>query len=447
MPNSSSKTMKTVIKKNKDVSPCKASVIYMDNNGTTKLCAEGKNAMIKWLDSRANPSSDSIISKKSKELIYCAEKYILHHCKVPSTKYTVLFTSGASESNCLILRSVADSYMTHTGKKPHIITSATEHRSVIQCCNNLKASNKSDITYIEPNAYGCISPDLIEKAITPTTAIIAVMAANNEIGCINNIKKIGAVAKAHKIPFHTDAVQIFGKYRIPMLKNNIDALSMSFHKLYGPMGLGMLIVSNDLINGYGLTGQISGTQQHELRGGTENVPAIAGAIASMKHTFTDRDAKNKKMFLQKKQIIFEIEKVIIQGKYKHYFDKKKPTHNEFLVLGPECNGSYKNPNVLPNTLLLSFVKNVPLEGEIYKPFCNVALKNSLNRKNIIVSIGSACSTHEKKSSHVLYSIKAPDVVKQGTLRVSLSDNTTSKDITSFVVGVIASVKKQMCISR
>lgn len=430
-------------KKHKTVTPCKANVIYLDNNGTTKLCKDGKDAMVTWLESRANPSSDSIIAKKSKELMTCARKYMAKHCGAAYSKYTVVFTSGASESNCFILRSVVDAYKKHTGKKPHIITSATEHKSIIQCCNSLKNNSKASITYIEPNAYGCISPDLVKKAITSSTALISIMAANNELGCINDIRKIGEIARSHKIPFHTDAVQLFGKYKIPMAKSKVDALSMSFHKLYGPMGLGMLIISNDLVDGYDLKGQISGTQQNELRGGTENVPAVAAAIASVKHTFTNRDSKNKKMYLQKKQIVFELEKVLPQGKYKNYFAEKKPTRNEFIIMGPECNNSYKNPNVLPNTLLISLVKNVPFEGEGYKPFCNVDLKKCLNRKNIIISIGSACSTSSKKASHVLYSIKAPERILQGVIRVSLSDNTTNAEIATFMKQLIACIKKQM----
>lgn len=427
--------------------PCKSNVIYLDNNGTTKLCKAGKDAMLMWLDSRSNPSSDSLIAKKSKQLLECARKYMANHCGVTYNKYSIIFTSGASESNCFILRSVVESYKKHTGKKAHIITSATEHKSIIQCCNSLISNGMASITYIEPNAYGCISSELVKKAITPNTALITIMAANNELGCINDIKTIGDVARSFKIPFHTDAVQLFGKYKINMTKNKIDAMSMSFHKLYGPMGLGMLVISNDLINGYGIKSQISGTQQNELRGGTENVPAIAAAIASVKHSFTNREIKNKKMYTQKKLIIFELEKSIPMGKYRNYFSKQKPKRNEFIILGPECNGNYKKPNILPNTLLLSFVKNIEFEGKPSKPFCNVDLKKCLNKKNIIISVGSACSTNSEKASHVLYSIKAPDVVKQGTVRISLSDDTTDKEIKTFLKELIVCIKKQIPLTN
>lgn len=419
------------------VSPCKERVIYLDNNGTTKLCKKGKDAMIKWLDARANPSSDSIVSQKSKELITCAKLFMLKQCSAPKKKYEVIFTSGASESNCLILLSVSDAYKEHTGKKPHIITSATEHKSIIQCCNSLIKNNRADITFIEPNAYGYIDPKLIHDAIKPNTALVSIMAANNELGTMNNLKEIGKITSAKKVPFHTDAVQLFGKYKIHIPKNKIDALSMSFHKLYGPMGLGLLIISKDLIDGYGLKGQISGSQQSELRGGTENVPAIAASVASTEDNFNNREEKNKKMYMLKKRLILELEKHIPQGDYKSYFNKKLPTQNEFIVLGAKCNNNVKNPNVLPNTIMLSFVKN---NGD--PPFCNIDLKKHLNAKNIIVSVGSACSTKSSKASHVLYAIKAKPVIRQGVLRISLSDHTTLKEILTFVKVLVAGVNKQ-----
>lgn len=435
--------MKKSSKQNKkEVEPCKQKVIYLDNNGTTKMCKEAKNAMLKWLDSCSNPSSDSLIAKSSKELIECTKKHISKHSGISSNKYSVIFTSGASESNCLILRSVVEAYIRVTGKVPHIITSSTEHKSIIQCCNHMKSNNLVSITYIEPNAFGVINPELVRKSITNNTALITIMAANNELGCINDIRKIGEIANQHNIPFHTDAVQLYGKYKLSMAKNHIDSISMSFHKLYGPMGLGMLIINNDLINGYKITGQISGTQQNELRGGTENVPAIAAVVPSIQYTFKDRDLKNKKMLLQKKRIIHGIEQHIPLGEYKRYFEKSHPTRNEFIILGPICNGNHKSPNVLPNTLMLSFVKNI-INEDNEKPFCNGELKKYLNKKNIIISIGSACSTSSKTASHVLSAIKAPNKIKQGTIRISLSDNTTNKEIDLFIKELVKAVKCQM----
>jgi cysteine desulfurase len=258
------------------------------------------------------------------------------------------------------------------------------------------------------------------------------MAANNEIGCINNLKAIGTVAHDAKVPFHTDAVQLFGKYKIPLRASRVDAVSMSFHKLYGPMGLGLLIVSNELVDGYGLQGQIAGTQQGALRGGTENVPSIAGALPALRDTFTNRISKNKKMFDLKNMLIYELSTILPQGDYKKYFSARhsdRPKQNEFVVLGPVNFNGYRQPAVLPNTLLVAFAKNIVSDG---KPFCNVLVKKCLDKKNIVVSVGSACATSSARASHVMYAIRAPQVIRQGVMRISLSDHTTREDILTLV---------------
>jgi cysteine desulfurase len=271
------------------------------------------------------------------------------------------------------------------------------------------------------------------------------MAANNELGCINDLKKIGTIAHKHKVPFHTDAVQLFGKYRIPVVASKIDAMSMSFHKLYGPMGLGLLILSNELIDGYGLQGQIAGSQQNALRGGTENVPSIAGAIPAIQCTFDRRMDKNRKMFNLKNLFLFELEKILPRGEYKNYFTKRKydrPSRNEFIVMGPPTFGGYRTPNVLPNTVLISFIKN-NLTSPEDKPFCNVLVKKCLNKHNIIVSVGSACSTSSAKASHVLYAIKAPAKIRQGVMRISLGDASTEKDIMTLIRELKKCLQAQM----
>jgi len=419
------------------MSKTKQNIIYLDNNGTTKLCKEGKDAMLKWLDACSNPSANSVLANQAKKLISDTKKYVLTHCGTSSKDYTVIFTSGASESNSFILRSISDSYKFHTKKVPHIITSAIEHNSILECCKSLVDTKRAMVTYIQPNAYGCILPTSITKAIKDNTALISIMNANNEIGSINNIKQIGEIAHSHNIPFHTDAVQTFGKYKIQLKTQNIDALSMSFHKLYGPMGLGMLILKNELISGYELKSQIAGSQQDNLRGGTENVPAIACAMVCMKCVFKSRTTKNDRLLSKKIKIIEGISKHIKLGDYKSYFGNTSPDRNEFIILGPNHTGS----NSLPNTLLISFVKNTP-----GPPFCNVKLKRALDAKKIVVSIGSACSTANPNASHVLCAIKAPLKIKQGVIRVSVSDSTTNEEIDVFLKALIPNVNKQLSMS-
>ena len=268
---------------------------------------------------------------------------------------------------------------------------------------------------------------MIESKIKNNTALISIMHANNELGTINDVKRIGQIAHSRNIPFHTDAVQTFGKYKPNMKKNNIDALSMSFHKLYGPMGVGMIIINNEFIQGYGLCSIISGSQQYSLRGGTENVPGIAGSLAALIDNFKNRKKKNQKLLTLKKHICDTLGGSIPFGEYKTYFSKP-PKRNEFVILGAKKS--------LPNTLLLSFAKNIG------PPFCNSKLKKFLNQNNIIVSIGSACSTRSTKASHVLEAIKAPAVIKRGVIRISLSDKSTKKEINTFCKYLIRGISSQ-----
>lgn len=430
-------------KKPTTIGPCKTEVTYLDNNSTVKICPPARAAVVKWLDSRANPSSDSIIARNAKAMVDSATSYVLRHSGVTPSAYTALFTSGASESNCLVLRSLVEAYRRSTGRRPHIVTSATEHKSVIQCCNSMRDDGYADITYVEPTAYGCIDPALVERAITANTALISIMAANNEIGCINALKEIGDIAHARNIPFHSDASQLYGKYKIPLVSSRIDALSASFHKLGGPMGIGLLILSNALITGYGIRSQISGTQQQTLRGGTENVPAIAGAVAALCHAFEGRPAKNKRMYQLKRDVVSGLERILPRGTYKSYFEGRKPTRNEFVVLGPTDSGSHITPNVLPNTLLIAFAKNKMFAGGDNAPFCNSALKKCLDRQNIIIAVGSACNTSSPKASHVLSAIKAPPVIVRGVIRISLADTTTQGGIKRLVACLAECVAKQM----
>lgn len=405
--------------------------IYLDNNGTTERCAPAMKAFIKWAKDPINPSVTSDYGKASSKMINSGTEYIKKHCGAPN--YTVLFTSGASESNCMIIRSTVEAYLTNKKKKPHIITSLTEHKSILDCCKSLKNMGIIEVTYIAPSIKGCVDPGVIKKTIRDNTALITIMAANNELGCINNYKEIGRIAHSHKIPFHSDFVQIFGKIKVNLPKNNIDAISVSFHKLHGPTGSGLLIINNDFINGYGLCAQIYGTQQDGLRGGTQNVPAIASSIAAMKYTFKNRAKKNARMKSLKLYILKELSNRFPFGKYESYFDKSHKKKDLELVLLGQTNIN----KALYSTILISVAKN---KG---KKFCNIKLKKYLNSRRIIVSVGSACNTKSKSASHVVQAIRAPDVIKQGIIRISLSDTTTKKNVDIFIKEFTKAIKLQL----
>lgn len=436
------------------------SVVYLDNNATTAMCKSAITEMESWLGQPANPSSSSSFGTNARKMIENCRRFISNHCHAPN--YTVVFTSGASESNCFIIRATVEAYKRQKNIKPHILTGLNEHKSIIKCCESLKAAGLAEVTYLTPGASGCIPIDLVTAGIRDNTCIVSIMAANNELGCINNLKSIGEIAHSRAVPFHSDFVQLFGKYRINLPEYNIDAISASFHKLYGPKGSGILVINNDLITGYDLTGQISGTQEFGLRGGTENVAAIAGSIAALKHTFTNRSTKNAKLFAQREYILTKLHSKFPVRTYREYIvaqraqapvrklETKKehaPEPSVYLViLGPDggpigkelkSNGATQLPKVLPNTIMVAIVKT----GSV--PFCNVKLKAALEKKHVVISIGSACNTASKDASHVLDSIKASDEIKSGTIRISLCDTTTKKDLDQFINEFATAIKSQI----
>lgn len=414
------------------------SPIYFDNNATTLICQPAMKTHIEWL-SCYNASSDSKIAKPAKVLLEKAQDAILAHCGVSSATHTAIFTSGATESNCLIIKSCVKSYKKKLSERgsdllPHVIASETEHHSIMECLHSLQDSGEIDVSFVGPTIYGNIMAEDVEKEIRPNTCLITVMFANNEIPVVNNISDIGEMAHKRRIPIHSDCVQIFGKYRIDIKKNNIDAISASAHKFYGPKGIGVLIINNNLIEGYGLTAEIHGSQQHGLRGGTENVAGIASMMVALKTVFVNRKTKNQKLFKLRNTLITKLGKLYTIGNYADYLDENKDKKDiEIVSLGPP---DENKEFILPNTALISIAKN---RG---KPFCNVELKKLLDSKNFVVSIGSACLTKSDKASHVLTAIGAPPVIKRGVIRISFGDSNTIEEINKFVKVLQLAIDKQ-----
>ncbi len=408
--------------------------IYLDINATTPMCPEALKALNAWA-SCGNPSSTSSAGIEAKMLINQAIEDICKHCNISPKKYTVLFTPSASAANSQILQSTSHAYHDLLNKTPHIITSSIEHKSLLSCASSLEDRGLIELTCIEPDIYGIIDPDLVASAIKPNTAMISIMAVNNELGSKNNIRRIGEIAKKHNIAFHCDAVQLFGKERIQMAKLGIDAMSVSFHKLYGPKGLGLLIISNNFVDGYQLKScpLIFGTQQQGLLGGTENVALIASGLAALKSTFTRREEKNKKIEHLASMIIDGLsQKIPLRDSYDEEKIKTIQPY-ELVILGPPRN---QKSTYVSNTLLISIVDNK-------KKFCNIKLKECLAHNNVVVSIGSACNTDNKSASHVLHAIRAPDKIKSGIIRISLGDGNTSTQIKKFIDIFIKCVGKQI----
>jgi cysteine desulfurase len=488
--------------------------IYLDNNATTKMHHECIKIMNKWNMFPNNSSASSALGKQANNAISLAHDYILDYVFGNSKEkkdYFVIFTGSATESNCMLLRSTVEAYhrilkemqgsneidceiensecnrhsveannpqtfesnrFQNTGAElvqlpgvvqlPHIITSSIEHKSILDCCKDLEESGYAEVTYVNPNAYGCINSNVIESHIKKNTCLISIMHANNEIGSINNIDKISEIAIKHNIPFHTDAVQTFGKlfnHDQKIIKEPYPAaITACFHKFNGPVGLGLLILNKNFVEGYELKAIINGSQQHGLRGGTENVAGIVGGVTALMKVTENRDEKNNKM----KELILHLYKEIKKRlsdypkisicKYADYMTNKlddeiKP-NAKIIFLGVDFENDKidRFEKTLPNTVLISFI---PSDRTLAtgKTFCNIKLKNLLEKNaKVITSIGSACNTSSKSASHVLSAIKATPDIKRGTIRISVGDNNTKKEIETFVEYYLKLVNGVACLS-
>jgi cysteine desulfurase len=299
----------------------------------------------------------------------------------------IYFTAGGTESDNWALKATVDAY---AEKGNHIITSKIEHHAILHSCEYLQ-KHGIEVTYIDVDENGIIKLDQLEKAIRPTTILISVMFANNEIGTIQPIKEIGEIAKKHNVLFHTDAVQAFGQVPINVNEMNIDMLSASAHKLNGPKGIGFLYIRKgvkirSLIHG--------GAQERQRRAGTENVPGIVGfgkaaeiAMATMEER-TEKESKLRDHLF--KRVLEEIPFVRVNG------DKFRR---------------------LPNNANFSFQF---IEGE--------SLLIMLDMNHICASSGSACTSGSLDPSHVLLAIGLPHEIAHGSLRLTVSDENTVEEI-------------------
>jgi cysteine desulfurase len=399
-----------------------------------------------------NPSASHLSAKKAKKLMDTFKQEIGTYCDfdwdcstpLNPKQYQIIFTSCASESNAHVITRVCDAHLAK-GIIPHIISSSIEHKSILETIKFHMSMKRCTATFVDPTPSGHILPADVESAITDKTSLITVMWANNETGAVNDIAKIGKIAHKHKIPFYTDAVQAFGKYCLKPLNSDVDGFAVSFHKFCGPVGVGLLVLKRQWIEGSEIKALIFGTQNDGLRGGTENVPGIAGSRIAFNIMRTNRDKKNTNMLLLKKFIVDELKSRAPCRSYEDYLKTDSKNEIEIIFFDSslfsktgKANNNYYSL-YLPNTILLSVVKRSQ------PPMCNTRFKESLEKAGIIISVGSACNTSSAKASHVLYALGADDLIRAGALRISLGDNNTKQDCVKFVkafLHILANCVKQ-----
>ena len=361
-------------------------LIYLDNAATTKTSEEVVAAMLPYFtEYYGNPSSVYEFASESKKAVSNARRTIAE--TLGAQENEIYFTAGGSEADNWALKATAEAYQS---KGKHIITTKIEHHAILHTAEYLEKRG-FEITYIGVDENGVVKVDELEKAIRPDTILISVMFANNEIGTIQPIKEIGRIAKEHGILFHTDAVQAFGQVPIDVDEYNIDMLSSSGHKINGPKGIGFLYIRKGVKIRSFVHG---GAQERKRRAGTENVPGIVGYGAAAERavrTMKERTAK-------------EIE-------LRDYLINRLTTEIPYSRL----NGD--KVRRLPNNVNVSFQF---IEGE--------SMLLMLDQNGICGSSGSACTSGSLDPSHVLLAIGVPHEVAHGSLRLTLSDETTKEDL-------------------
>lgn len=361
-------------------------MIYLDNAATTKTRPEVVEAMLPYFtEFYGNPSSVYGFSGESKKAISHAREVIAESLGVKANE--IYFTAGGSESDNWAIKATAEAYQ---DKGRHIITSKIEHHAVLHTCQYLE-SRGFEITYLDVDENGLVSPEQVEKAIRPDTILISIMFANNEIGTIEPIQEIGKIAKAHGVLFHTDAVQAYGHVPINADELSIDMLSASGHKFNGPKGIGFLYIRKGVKSRSFIHG---GAQERKRRAGTENVPGIVGMGKAAEIAMATMEERIKK---ETKMRNYLMEKVMSAVPY------------------TRINGD--RVKRLPNNVNFAFQF---IEGE--------SLLIMLDMEGICGSSGSACTSGSLDPSHVLLAIGLPHEIAHGSLRLTLSEENTMEEM-------------------
>ena len=361
-------------------------MIYLDNAATTKTAPEVVDAMLPYFSEYyGNASTIYSLGAESKKAMDHARQTIAD--SLGAKPEEIYFTAGGSESDNWALKATAEAY---ASKGKHIITTKIEHHAILHTCEYLEKRG-FEITYLNVDRDGLISLDELKAAIRPDTILISVMFANNEIGTIEPIAEIGEIAKEHGVLFHTDAVQAYAQVPIHVDEMHIDMLSASGHKLNGPKGIGFLYIRKGVKIRSFVHG---GAQERSRRAGTENIPGIVGLGAAVERAMRIMDSKTRKEIELRDYLIGRLEKE-----------------------RPNCWLNGHRTKRLPNNINFSFLF---IEGE--------SMLIMLDMKGICASSGSACTSGSLDPSHVLLAIGLKHEEAHGSLRLTLSEDSTKEEM-------------------
>ncbi len=378
--------------------------VYLDYASTTFFRKEIADCLKSYMENPqlyGNPSSSHQLGKFAYQILHKSRAAIAECLTV--NPGTIFFTSGGTEANNLAIKGIAFNYLKNHGVGGQIISSKIEHSSVLNCLKFLETLG-FHIIYLDVNQEGVVSPKDVEKHLKKETALVSVMAVNNEIGSKNSLYEIGKICEKANVPFMVDAVQAFGKIRLNPIELGISLLSISGHKIYGPKGIGCLYVKE----GLSITPLLHGGDQEQgIRGGTENVGYIEAfsLAAQLAHQEMDK----------------ELERISeLQAYFLHHLKRVEPN---YLLNGTL---EKKVPHIL----------NIAFRG-----IDSGSLLLSLNHIGIYVSAGSACTAGNKESSHVIQALGV-DTTKYGTIRFSFGLNTKKEDI-NYLIKYLPQILSQL----
>ena len=376
--------------------------VYLDHNASTPVHPEVLTAMLPYFSEQyGNPSSIHGFGREARDAVEAAREEIARFLGVAKEEF--VFTSGGTESDNLAIKGVA-----HAHGKGHIITSQVEHHAVLRTCEALERAGFT-VTYLPVDGYGMVDPDQLRRAIQPDTILVTIMCANSEVGTIMPVGEIGRIAREHRIPFHTDGVQAFGKIPFSVRDLGVSLLSCSSHKIYGPKGLGGLYIRKGTRM---VSIQHGGDHERRRRAGTENVPGIVGFAKAVALRARDMEAEAAR----------------VRGLRDRLWEGVRAKVAEVRLNGHPTER-------LPGTLNLSF-RGVEAESLIL----------ALDLKGIGASAGSACTSGSLEPSYVLTAMGVPTDWALGALRCSLGRSTSAEDIEWVLEVLPAAVERIRAMS-
>jgi len=375
--------------------------VYMDHAATTPVDPRVVEAMLPYFtEGYGNASSVYRLGQEARKAIDEARADVAQ--TLNCTPREIIFTGCGSESDNLAIRGIA---FWNRDKGNHIVTSSIEHHAVSHTCEQLEKHFGFQVTYLPVDKYGRVDPTDVEKAITEKTTLITIMYANNEVGTIEPIAEIGEIARAHKIPFHTDAVQAGGALDLDVEALKVDLLSLSAHKFYGPKGVGVLYLRRGVRL---LPPQTGGAHELNRRAGTENVAGIVGLATALKLAQGHREENNRKLIALRDRLI--------EGVLSSMLDTQLTGHPK---------------ERLPNSA--SFTINY-VEGE--------GLLLGLDMMGTAASSGSACTSASLEPSHVLLAMGIPPEVAHGSLRLTLGHENSDEDV-DYLLEVLPGIVERL----